>query len=306
MRFSVVIATNARPALIREAASSAAEALPLDGEVIVVDGDSNRSAEGVARELADRFRARLRYIPSGGGTARQRNVGIDAASGEVVVLIDDDCTVEPGLFEALTSAYEDPGVVGATGRVKQPRRARVGNSRRFRWLVLGGGRPGTMTSYGHRRPILAVERPCDVEYMYGPLMTARREIAAQVGFDERLSGYSLCEDDDFSYRVSRVGRVRYIPDAVVHHREAGRRTADQRHLERLRVIDRAYMFHKNFRQTPSARMGFAALIAMLFAHRALNGEWSGVRGLLEGVRELRRSGAVPERPRAHNEPKAPS
>jgi GT2 family glycosyltransferase len=297
MRFSVVIVTNARPALVREAASSAAEALPADSEVIVVDGDSGRSAEDVVRELADRSRARHRYIPSGGGTARQRNVGIDAASGEVVVLIDDDCTVEHGLFEALTSAYEDQGVVGATGRVKQPPRARVGNSRRVRWLLLGGGRPGTMTSYGHRRPILAVERPCDVEYMYGPLMTARREIAAQVRFDERLGGYSLCEDDDFSYRVSRVGRVRYVPDAVVHHREAGRRTADQRHLERLRVIDRAYMFHKNFRQTPSARMGFAALIAVLCAHRALNGEWSGVRGLLEGVRELRRSGAVPESPR---------
>jgi GT2 family glycosyltransferase len=298
MRFSVVIVTNARPALVREAVSSAAEALPADSEVIVVDGDPGHSAEDVTRELADRFRARLRYIPSGGGTARQRNVGIDAASGEVVVLMDDDCTVEHGLFGALSSAYDDHDVVGATGRVKQARRARVGSSRGVRWLLLGGGRPGTMTSYGHRRPILAVERPCDVEYMYGPLMTARREIAAQVRFDERLGGYSLCEDDDFSYRVSRVGRVRYVPDAVVHHRETGRRTADQRYLERLRVIDRAYMFHKNFRQTPSARMGFAALIAVLCAHRALNGEWSGVRGLLDGVRELRRSGAVPEGPRS--------
>jgi GT2 family glycosyltransferase len=298
MRFSVVIVTNARPALVREAASSAGEALPSDGEVIVVDGDCGHSAEDVARELADRFRARLRYIASGGGIAGQRNVGIDAARGDVVVLIDDDCTLEHGLFEALTSAYEDQGVVGATGRVQQAPRARFGNSRRLRWLLLGGGRPGTMTSYGHRRPILDVHGPCDVEYMYGPLMTARREIAAEVRFDERLGGYSLCEDDDFSYRVSRLGRVRYVPDAVVHHREAGRRTADQRNIERLRVIDRAYMFHKNFPQTPSARLGFAALITMLCAHRALNGEWSGVRGLLEGVRELRRSGAVPERQRA--------
>jgi GT2 family glycosyltransferase len=188
--------------------------------------------------------------------------------------------------------------VGATGRVRQARRARFGSSRRLRWLLLGGGRPGTMTSYGHRRPILAVARPCDVEYMYGPLMTARREIAARVRFDERLSGYSLCEDDDFSYRVSRVGRIRYVPGAGVNHREAGRSTADQRYLERLRVTDRAYMFHKNFPQTRSARMGFAALIAMLCVHRALNGEWAGVRGLFEGIREVRRSGAVPEGPRS--------
>jgi GT2 family glycosyltransferase len=294
VRFSVIIVTARRPELMREAASSAIDALHPGGEVIVVDGDPQRSAEVVARALAARPPSRLHYMASGGGIARQRNVGIDAASGEVIVLIDDDCTIERGLFEALARAYDDPGVVGATGRVWQARRARFGNSRRLRWLLLGGGSPGTMTSYGHRRPILDPDRPCDMEYMYGPLMSARRTIAAQIRFDERLGGYSLCEDDDFSYRLSRVGRIRYVPDAIVHHREAGRRTTDQRQLERLRVIDRAYMFHKNFPRTPRARAGFASLIALLCAHRALNGEWSGLRGLLEGLRELRRTGPTPE------------
>lgn len=298
MRFSVVIVTTGRPELVREAASSAADALPRDGEIVMVDGDPHRSAEVVAAALAARLPARVHYVASGGGIARQRNLGIDAASGEVVVLIDDDCTVRRGLFAALTRAYDDPGVAGATGRVWQARRARFGNSRRLRWLLLGGGRPGTMTGYGHRRPILDADRPCDMEYMYGPLMSARRAIAAQIRFDERLGGYSLCEDDDFSYRLSRVGRIRYVPDAVVQHREAGRRSADQRQLERLRVIDRAYMFHKNFPTTPRARAGFASLIALLCAHRALNGEWSGLRGLLEGVRELRRAGPIPESQRS--------
>jgi GT2 family glycosyltransferase len=298
VRFSVVVATNGRPALVRAAASSVVEALPPDGEMIIVDGDRGRSAEGVARALAAFLPGRTHYVASGGGIARQRNVGIDAASGDVVVLIDDDCTVEPGLFEALAHAYDDASVVGATGRVWQARRARFGNSRRMRWLLLGAGHPGTMTGYGHRRPLLDVDRPCDMEYMYGPLMTARRGLAAQVRFDERLGGYSLCEDDDFSYRLSRNGRIRYVPGAVVHHRESGRQAADQRRLERLRVIDRAYMFHKNFPTTPRARVGFASLILLLCAHRALNGEWSGLRGLLEGVRDLRRTGPVPESQRS--------
>jgi GT2 family glycosyltransferase len=151
-----------------------------------------------------------------------------------------------------------------------------------------------MTSYGHRRPIIDVHQPCDVEYMYGPLMTARRDIAAQVRFDERLGAYSLCEDDDFSYRLSRLGRIRYEPAAVVHHRELGLRTADQRRMDRLRVIDRAYLFRKNFPLTLRARAGFAALIAALCAHRVLNREWSGLRGLIEGTLQLYRAGPVPE------------
>jgi GT2 family glycosyltransferase len=294
----VVIVTRCRPAPRRAALESTANALPPDGEIIVVDGDPERSAESVVRELVGHLpKAEVRYLTTGTGMTVQRNAGIDAAGGDVVVLIDDDCTAEAGLFEALTAAYEEPGVVGATGRVKQPPRARFGSSRRLRWLLLGGGRPGSMTSYGHRRPIIDVDQACDVEYMYGPLMTARRDIAAQVRFDERLGAYSLCEDDDFSYRLSRRGRIRYEPAAVVQHSELGLRTADQRRMDRLRVIDRAYMFRKNFPFTLRARAGFAALIAALCVHRLLNREWSGLRGLVEGTLQLFRAGAVPERER---------
>jgi glycosyltransferase involved in cell wall biosynthesis len=116
----------------------------------------------------------------------QRNVGIDAAGGEVVVFIDDDCTIEPGLFEVLTTAYTDPSVVGATGRIEAASRNRLGNNphSRLRWLLLGGGRQGTMSSFGFRCPIVDVEQPRDVEFMPGAFMSARRDVAAQVRFDE--------------------------------------------------------------------------------------------------------------------------
>ena len=123
-------------------------------------------------------------------------------------------------------------------------------------------------------------------------MSARREVAAEVRFDEQLTDYSLGEDDDFSYRVSRRGRIRYEPSAVVHHHQLGARQMDRRKLDRLRVINRTYLFRKNFPQTLRARAGFAALLVILCAHRMLNREWSGLRGLLEGISQMRRSGAV--------------
>jgi glycosyltransferase involved in cell wall biosynthesis len=84
----------------------------------------------------------IRYVASEPGAALQRNVGIDLALCDVVVFIDDDCTVEPGLFEVLTSAYGDPSVVGATGRIYGPSCDRLGSDphSRLRWLLLGGGR----------------------------------------------------------------------------------------------------------------------------------------------------------------------
>jgi len=48
------------------------------------------------------------------------------------------------------------------------------------------------------------------------------------------------------------------------------------------VVNRAYLFEKNFRTTPLAWAQFAGLVCVLVAHRVLNREWEGVRGLLEG------------------------
>ena len=293
MRVSLIIATKDRPTQLVAALASSAEALPRGAELIVVDGDRAQSAEPLVADLRTQYPdLNAVYLPSDPGGCLQRNVGIDAATGEVLVFVDDDCTFEPGLFEALTAAYRDPTVVGATGRVHEPSLERLGadaNSR-LRWLLLGGGRQGHMSSFGFRRPIVDLDQGRDVEYMPGSLMSARRELAAEVRFDEQLANYSLGEDDDFSYRVSRRGRIRYEPRAVVHHHQLGVRQMDQRKLDRLRVVNRTYLFRKNFPQTLRARAGFAALLVILCAHRVLNREWSGLCGLLEGIRQVRRSG----------------
>jgi GT2 family glycosyltransferase len=295
VRVSHVIATRSRPEPLREALASSIAELPPDGEIIVVDGDPERSAEAVvqAARAAGGDRT-IHYMESPPGLPTQRNRGIDAARGELVVFTDDDCILRPGLFAALEKAFADPTVVGATGRVVEPSDGRIGSDgeSRLRWLVVGGGRQGTMTSFGFRRPIVDVQEARDVQYMPGALMSARREVAADVRFDERLSGYALGEDDDFSYRLSRCGRIRYLPEAVVDHLALGTRTMDRRVQDRLVVINRTYLYRKNFGGTLRGRVGFMALIGVIFAHRILNREWQGVRGLIDGLREVRGSHPV--------------
>jgi GT2 family glycosyltransferase len=287
VRLSHVIATRARPELLREALESSLADLPQDAEIIVVDGDPERSAQATVQLLAG-VGARIRYLAGPPGLPVQRNTGIDAARGKVVVFTDDDCVVRPGMYEVLLSAYADSSVVGATGWVVEPREGRIGSEKqsRLRWLVLGGGRQGTMTSFGFRRPIVDVDRPREVQYMPGTLMSARRSVAAEVRFDERLSGYALGEDDDFSYRLSRRGVIRYLPGAVVDHRALGTRTMDRRTQDRLVIINRIYLYRKNFNGSLRGALGFGALILVIFAHRALNGEWQGMRGLIDGLGEV--------------------
>jgi glycosyltransferase involved in cell wall biosynthesis len=286
MRVSHIIATKGRPGLLRAVLESSTAALTSDDEVIIVDGDPTCSGQPVVEKIqVDHPGAELRYLPSAPGSALQRNVGIDAARGDIVIFTDDDCTFPSSLFDALAAVYDDSSLVGVTGRIIEEPRPRLGSdtNSRLRWLLVGGGREGGMTRLGMRCPILRVNDPHDVEFMPGPFMSTRRWLAVEIRFDERLTGYGLGEDNDFSYRLSRRGRVRYEPSLHVNHHEIGFRTMDPRERDRLQISNRIYLFRKNFSKSFGAKLGFVMLIMMMFVHRALNREWDGLRGLAEGL-----------------------
>lgn len=284
MRIAIVIATYRRGPLLAETLESVGGLEPPPADVLVVDGDPGESA----REAADR--AGVRYIAAPKGLTRQRNAGLAAIDADVVLFLDDDVSVEPDLMSRLSDAYADAGVVGATGKVVEPDPRRFGAKTAGirRWL-LGGGPQGTFTRIGYPRYVLDVDRSMDIEVMQGCFMSARLEAARRVGFDEDLPGHIMCEDEDFSYRLSRLGRIRYLADAVVIHRKTGFLSTRSRELGQSVVRNRWYVFRKNFPQTRIAKVQFVALILLLVVHRLVNGEWSGARGLLEGLAEIARS-----------------
>lgn len=281
VRVTVAVATLRRPQRLRQSLERLALADPAPDEVLVVDGDADRSAEPVVAALSARLPARYLQAPT--GLTRQRNAALDAASGDVVVFLDDDAEPAPDALSELVATYSDPGVVGATGRVEEGSSHRIGGQRsRLRRLLVGGGE-GTFLRCGYPRRIVHVDAPARVETMSGCFMSARTQVARSVRFDERLPGYGLAEDEDFAYRLSRHGAIAYVPTAVVHHDNSGFGQRDRVAFNRTVVVHRHYLFRKNFAATPTARLQFAALVAMLALHRVANGDLAGLRGLALGV-----------------------
>jgi GT2 family glycosyltransferase len=275
--FSVVIPTLGRSESLQKTLESVLGCDPAPTEILVVDGDGS--------SFGDIHDAKLRVtcVACERGLTRQRNHGMRVASGDVVVFLDDDVVVPPDAFGMLADSYGDPGVVGATGRVIEPTAGRVltkeGRIRRF---LIGGGAEGGFTRFGYPRRAVDPDRPRAVEFMQGCFMSARLDAAREVGFDESLPGYALAEDEDFSFRLSRKGELRYDPRIVIVHMNMGFLSKDQRAFGRDVVVNRTYLFRKNFEQTPLARVQFCLFIGMLFVHRAINREWAGMRGLLDG------------------------
>jgi glycosyltransferase involved in cell wall biosynthesis len=289
MQFSVVIPTMRREKILKVTLDSLRGCEPTPSEVIVIDADPDGSSEPIVTAFDREVDPSVRYVRSPASLTLQRNIGIDDASGDVVVFLDDDVSIQPDLFALLDNVYRDPEIIGATGRVVEPEsERRVGPKSFWRRLLPGGGREGTFTRYGYPRYLRDVDSPRDVEFMQGCFMSARREAAAKVRFDERMGGYALAEDEDFSLRLSRLGRIRYEPGMIVKHRKLGFGSQDARAFGRLVVVNRAYLFRKNFRATPLARAQFAMLVALLVAHRLINLELRGAQGLLEGAFQVLR------------------
>jgi len=296
IQFSVIIATFRRPSMLAETLESVLACDPPPLEVLVVDGDSGRSAESVASTFAARSGPVLRYLSTRRGLTRQRNDGLAAATGDVVIFLDDDVTVPADTFRVLADAFNDRAVVGATARILGNRSRLVAPESRLRRFLPGGGTEGAFTRYGYPRYVHHVDRPRDIEYMPGCFMCSRRVDAAAVGFDEALTGYALAEDEDFSYRLARRGRIRYLPQLVVEHRLAPHTDVSPRALARSLVVNRTFLFHKNFVRTPLARLQFAGLIVLLGVHRLLARDPQGVRGIAEGAAAVLREGRAPADP----------
>lgn len=208
------------------------------------------------------------------GLAGARNTGVEAATGEIVVFLDDDAAAEPGWLAALLATYDDPGVLGAGGVIDP-----VWPATRPRWLphefdwVVGCTYRGGATG---RTPI---------RNLIGASMSLRRtafEVAG--GFTEgmgRIGRRPLgCEETELCLRVNRhfpSGTFLFEPAAAVRHRVSPDRTRSRYFVSRCYAegLSKATVAH-----LAGADRGLAAERA--HAARALP---LGVgRGLLDAIR----------------------
>jgi glycosyltransferase involved in cell wall biosynthesis len=234
---SIVIPTRDRaPYLEVTLASVMPQARAADAEVLVVDNGTDEAAAAVVQ----RHGARLVRLPVAGANAA-RNVGIRAATGDPIVLIDDDVEAPEGWLRAMLD-----GIAAA------PDRDVFGGPIRPR---LEGGGP---RSCGREDPpISALDLgpvDHDVPLVWSANMAIRRRGFELTGpFDESLLGRG--EEEDWQRRYAqRGGRVRYLATAGLDHR----RTASD---STLRVLARGAYGHGRAARRYDVRKGTAPALA---------------------------------------------
>ena len=117
---SVVIPTYNRSTLLRHCLYAYADqSYPKDRyELVIVDDCSSDDTADVVEELRRNTRIRAKYIRNENRMhiARTRNLGIEAASGRIVIQTDSDLIPAPQFIEGHMEAHREPGVM-CTGPV---------------------------------------------------------------------------------------------------------------------------------------------------------------------------------------------
>jgi GT2 family glycosyltransferase len=213
VRASVVIPTIGRPAQLASALASLAACRPRADEIVIVD--QSRSAD--TGHVIERFRAcgARRIQCDRRGIGRAINAGLYAASGEIVLVTNDDCTVA-----------DDWVAVAIQELAHRPRTIVTGS-------VLPAGDSLRVPSVKQEPLPRDYTGSVDDGALYGANMAARRAELLEVGgFDERIT--PTAEDNDLGYRWLKSGRsLRYEPAMRIWHH-------DWRSPAELRILHRRY------------------------------------------------------------------
>ena len=209
LSLSVVIITFKRPEFLRRCLRSLAALDVQPAEVLVVDQSPDDESRVVAIAEGERW---LDNRANAGNMTSSRNVGLSAATGDVVAFIDDDVEVGPGWGQALLDLFaQRSDVGGATGLT-------LNDGQLHTECAEVGSISATGRLIGHFE-CTQVQARQDVQHLLGANMAFRRAILLDLGgFDEEWPGTSMAEDSDIALRVRRAGwSLVFDPAAQVVH-----------------------------------------------------------------------------------------
>lgn len=184
-------------------------------EVIVVDNASTDSSVDVIRKYVPSVR--LIQNSYNFGFSGGNNIGIKAASGEIVILLNQDTSVQPGWLRAIVDAFDLDQAIGIVGcKAIYPNSSTIQHA--GAWVRQGDAfayHIGQGESDQGQYDTLK-----DVEYVTAAAFAVNRSVLNDVGYlDEHLYP-GFYEDPDYCWRAQRAGyRTVYQPKAVLFHYE---------------------------------------------------------------------------------------
>jgi glycosyltransferase involved in cell wall biosynthesis len=263
---SLIVATKDRPDDLRKLLESLRCQTVAPAEIVVVDA-SRKAVERVIGEFPELTIRYLRHWPP--SASAQRNAGIRACDprSTLIGFADDDTTFEPQAFANILNFWEEaaPDILGAAFNLRNyPIRGNGFLKRGVLAEKLGlySSKPGNVSLSGWQTVVGEVRETLFVEWLPSTAAIFRRTVFRGSVFDEFFQSYSYLEDLDFSYTISRTGRLAIVADAGFLHFPSSGGRVSARQFGRFEVRNRLYFVRKHCLSTARCYLGLAVRLAM--------------------------------------------
>jgi len=224
MKLSIIILNYQTKNLVKQCLRNIVNLnLPIKHEIIVVD---NNSRDGVGRMLSENFPA-VKFIQSGKnkGMGAGNNLGIKAAWGEYVLILNPDVVVLENSIEKMANLLGSNDRIGAVApKLLNPNRTYQQSRYKFPdfFLLPAFIRTGLKKISQKRLDDYFMNNvPGDtahkIDWARGSALMARRYVLERIGgFDQRFFLYM--EDTDLCRQIWQAGfEVWYLPEAEMIH-----------------------------------------------------------------------------------------
>jgi len=166
-------------------------------KIYVTDAYSNDGTFEILKKIQKRYSKKIRLERIRGNIATAHNYMTRKTNTEFIAMTDADCVVDKNWLKNLISSFTSKDIIATTGFCSTPKTAKglqklIGMEfeRRFKKVPKFVPRGPTMN------------------------LCVRANYAKKIKFDER---FDVAQETDWGYRLTKLGRMYYVPNAVVYH-----------------------------------------------------------------------------------------
>tara|TARA_E500000178_G_scaffold337467_1_gene376687 strand:+ start:549 stop:1445 length:897 start_codon:yes stop_codon:yes gene_type:complete len=184
-------------------------------EIIIVDSSLKKIRNYNLNFLSFKIKRKIKLIYSSSGTALQRNIGLKNINrkNEYVMFLDDDIIFEKRALNKMSIFLKNiPNFIIGIGfnnnlEIKKNFIEKIKKTKFIKKLKIYSDNPGIVTKSGWQTKITKVNFNRLTYWLSTQASIFNLKKIKKINFDENLGIYSYLEDLDFSYKVSKLGKL---------------------------------------------------------------------------------------------------